>query len=694
MPSDTSTNFKTSAAAALCARLVIHPLDNIKVSIQFAPGVQDGVRSRVTQLARQFSGHLNALPSLDQAKRNVHDALDTGKRQLRLQELGKKAHTAFGRGLYQGVAFAVLFQVPGLALFLTTYDTCKNGIHKVVDMYAPELDGLFRPTSTETHLLSGLLAKSSGNLVWSPMIRIQSIHQSLTGSPSQAPISIQNAVHAIRHILTTEGLPGLWSGYLKNVGSLLPYTMIYFATYEQFKQVARWVHSLDIQGSVEQLLRHFNGSPDQLVTSIISSIASFFRGPGHTSRNKDVEFWEGWWEDLKNSRSLMPSPMPLPAYMACVSGSVALSATVCHLSTGIVKIHQERRLARAAATASKAPTPVPTITNAHTFKAATNVQMYPSKTALQLQSGSSILFPGRRRPSLTAATTPTASGLASLGVLTSSAATPSTTNARPTTTACARGGITFSPATTWSGMTASPALRLQNVIPLQLKQLLTSNKNAHNTRSAAFGVLSGVPWPHNHQHATLTTASIQQSFSNHIHPITKQPQLGSAMRPTVAPSIPYPPPTPAMASRFAASLHPSSSSSSSLLSTSTTTTPTSMGTTFRSMTRAAANMTTCYDTLPNDMKTLSPSSFTNQPRPAPLATLMNTTSPLGPAPTGYAPSQVIPYQTSTAPAANNTTVLWRTLMRGLGSRILWTVPGVTLTTAGFEVLRIMAKNNE
>ncbi|KAF9978156.1 hypothetical protein BGZ73_003537 [Actinomortierella ambigua] len=690
MPSDTSTNLKTSAVAAFCARLVIHPLDNIKVSIQLAPGVQDGVRSKITHLATQLSGRLNALSYLDQANWSIHDALDTGKRQLRLQELSKKTNAAVARGLYQGVVFAAFFQVPGLALFLTTYDTCKNGMHRIVDIYAPELDGLFRPTNTETHLLSGLLAKSSGNLIWSPMIRIQAIHQLLTGCPSQAPISVQHALQAARHILETEGLPGLWSGYLKNVGSLLPYTMIYFATYEQLKHAARWIHSFDIQRSLEQLVHHFNGNADQVVASIVRSIASFFRGPGHTSQNKDVEFWDSWWKELKDSKGMVSSPMPLPAYMACVSGSVALSATVCHLSTGVMKIFQERRLA-----SITAKTTLPhSNTSACSLKTTPNVQMYPSRTALQLQTGSSILFPGKRRPSLTSTTAPTTSGLASLGVLTTSVATPSVNNTRPTT-ACTRGSITFSPARTSSGMTATPALRLQNVIPLQLKQLLTF-KNSHSTRGSTFGVLSSMPWPHNYQHATLTTASVPQSLSSHIHPITRQPQLGSAMRPTIAPSIPYPPPTPAMASRFAASLH----SSSKLHTPSPSTAHTNVGVTFRSMTRIAGNMTnmtTCYDNPINDMKTLSPSSLTNQPRSVPLATLMNTTSPLGPAPTGYASSPAtlgITTITSTASATSNTTGLWRTLMRGLGSRILWTVPGVTLTTAGFEVLRIMAKNNE
>ncbi|KAF9187545.1 hypothetical protein BGZ51_007391 [Haplosporangium sp. Z 767] len=42
--------------------------------------------------------------------------------------------------------------------------------------------------------------------------------------------------------------------------------------------------------------------------------------------------------------------------------------------------------------------------------------------------------------------------------------------------------------------------------------------------------------------------------------------------------------------------------------------------------------------------------------------------------------------------ANQVTGIFRTIARGLGPRILWTVPGVTMTTAGFEVLRNMAQD--
>ena len=38
--------------------------------------------------------------------------------------------------------------------------------------------------------------------------------------------------------------------------------------------------------------------------------------------------------------------------------------------------------------------------------------------------------------------------------------------------------------------------------------------------------------------------------------------------------------------------------------------------------------------------------------------------------------------------------LFHMIARGLGARILWTVPGVTLTTAGFEALRALAVGSD
>ncbi|KAF9570334.1 hypothetical protein EC968_001947 [Mortierella alpina] len=226
MPSDASTNLRTSAAAAFCARILVHPLDNIRVSIQYAKGVPAGSIPSLGQLLTAVRQQLQ----LQQKKPEQHPYL-----RHHSPKFFYKERMAVWRGVYKGASFAVMFQVPALAAFLSTYDATKHGLAYMANaVHMPS----FQLHDTETHLVSGMIAKAVGTLVWAPMNRIQSVAttHSATG-PS--PLTLRDAYRVARQICRSEGASGLWTGYSKSLSTLLPYTMIYFATYEQLKQMAR-----------------------------------------------------------------------------------------------------------------------------------------------------------------------------------------------------------------------------------------------------------------------------------------------------------------------------------------------------------------------------------------------------------------------------------------------------------------------
>ncbi|KAF9290929.1 hypothetical protein BGZ68_005669 [Mortierella alpina] len=225
MPSDASTNLRTSAAAAFCARILVHPLDNIRVSIQYARGVPAGSIPQLGQLLTAVRQQLQ----LQQKKPEQHPYLRQSSPKFFYKE-----RMAIWRGVYKGASFAVMFQVPALATFLSTYDATKHGLAYMAN--AANMPS-FQLHDTETHLVSGMIAKAAGTLVWAPMNRIQSVATHSATGPS--PLTLKDAYRVARQICRSEGASGLWTGYSKSLSTLLPYTMIYFATYEQLKQMAR-----------------------------------------------------------------------------------------------------------------------------------------------------------------------------------------------------------------------------------------------------------------------------------------------------------------------------------------------------------------------------------------------------------------------------------------------------------------------
>ncbi|KAG0051716.1 hypothetical protein BGZ83_003385 [Gryganskiella cystojenkinii] len=151
------------------------------------------------------------------------------------------------------------------------------------------------------------MAKVAGTFLWAPMIKLQTLQGQILGqslATAGARLSLTRAYGLIKNVgQSPEGYKGLWSGYRPTLTTLLPYTMIYFAIYEQLKQLTRWVI--------------LNSKSEENTISI---------GNG---RNED-----SWTVPLDTVHE-NPFPLNLGAYMVCVSGAVALSAAVCHISSAL-----------------------------------------------------------------------------------------------------------------------------------------------------------------------------------------------------------------------------------------------------------------------------------------------------------------------------------------------------------------------
>ncbi|KAI7819166.1 mitochondrial carrier domain-containing protein [Gamsiella multidivaricata] len=295
MPSNTSINLKSSAAAAFCARLLVHPLDNVKLSIQSVKVGPHGLIPRLEYLLVNIRQELR-----HQQKR--HERLRHASK-FPLKHLSGDTISMY-RGLYKGVSFALAFQVPALAVFLSTYDATKHAISSLA--HSIDLNSL-HIHHCETHLLSGMMAKASAAVIWTPMNRIQNF--AAHPGVGQVPLTFRDACQLARQLCQTGGASRVWSGYSKSFTSFLPYTMLYFATYEQLKMLAR---------------------------PKVSSEAGGNRLHSSTEDNRQYSwgaFREYWSVIGRQSSSTVYTELTPNAYMLCVASAVIVSSAVCEAAS-------------------------------------------------------------------------------------------------------------------------------------------------------------------------------------------------------------------------------------------------------------------------------------------------------------------------------------------------------------------------
>ncbi|KAG0019622.1 hypothetical protein BGZ82_011833 [Podila clonocystis] len=348
MPSDPLVNLTTSGAAAFCARVCVHPLDHLKASML----------DRSKPLRVRLLDHLRHLDHYLHSTTHHRDTL------------------ARYRGLFQGVSFALLIQVPALAFFLSTYDATKHTLaHIAHTLHLP----FFHLHHAETHLACGAMAKVAGTILWAPQQLLQGMHK------GHGQLSIRDAVLLAKKVYREQGVKGLWTGYQRSLMVLLPYTAVYFAAYEKLKQLARrYLLEEDVrfdptprEGDQEELL--YPTALQGITGSKINEDASAGRGSVfQNSREYSLQLMES-----------TPTPLNLSTYMICVAGAVAISATICHTASAIMSdVVQQKSSATltSIAPAPTAPSPVPATTHTTRLMVAQTIPTTTTAAPIHLAS--------------------------------------------------------------------------------------------------------------------------------------------------------------------------------------------------------------------------------------------------------------------------------------------------------------------
>ncbi|KAI8969056.1 mitochondrial carrier domain-containing protein [Mycotypha africana] len=142
--------------------------------------------------------------------------LDTIKTRLQSQH-GFLASGGF-RGIYSGLLTAVIGSAPGASLFFVTYEASKRILGATIDdkKYAPIV-----------HMTAASLGETIACTVRVPTEVIKQRMQTKQFNKTSA---------AVAHVLKTEGILGLYRGFLSTVVREIPFTCIQFPLYEYFKR--------------------------------------------------------------------------------------------------------------------------------------------------------------------------------------------------------------------------------------------------------------------------------------------------------------------------------------------------------------------------------------------------------------------------------------------------------------------------
>ncbi|KAI9297637.1 mitochondrial carrier [Neoconidiobolus thromboides FSU 785] len=126
------------------------------------------------------------------------------------------------RGLYSGYSVALLFTLPGMTIFYTSYDINK----KVLDKYF-NID----QNNSLNHSISGFLSSNLAGLIFNPMEVIKGYLQVQGNDSQQVKVN-----KLIQQIYRKQGMVGFQNGYFLSVAVFGPHNLIYFSFYEKFKK--------------------------------------------------------------------------------------------------------------------------------------------------------------------------------------------------------------------------------------------------------------------------------------------------------------------------------------------------------------------------------------------------------------------------------------------------------------------------
>lgn len=204
-----------SATAGIISRVFTHPLDTVKARLQAPiPGP--------TAAAKPYTG------PFDVARRTIQ--------------------TEGVRGLYRGFSAVIVGGTPGTMAYLCGYDFFKGRLSSYLGVSGSEGNAGGKAESGSAfrqffvHFVSGMLAETIVCVVYVPVDVVKERMQVQHGLPAgvaDGGIRYDGSYDALRKIMRTEGLSGIYKGYAATLASFGPFSALYFVFYERSKDWTR-----------------------------------------------------------------------------------------------------------------------------------------------------------------------------------------------------------------------------------------------------------------------------------------------------------------------------------------------------------------------------------------------------------------------------------------------------------------------
>eukprot|EP01032_Pedospumella_encystans_P010434 gene10434-12194_t len=182
MSNENVVNLASSALAGLISRLICHPIDTCKAKLQSGDSF-----------------------------RGVSDVVS---KTLKNEGI---------RGFYQGMGAALFGGIPGVCIYISTYEASKAYLNHNAWMGANPFI---------SYLLSGMAAEA---VCCSIFVPVDVVKERLQVQSNRTDSAYKGSIDAFRTIIKQEGLRGLYKGYSATLFSYGPFSATYFLLYEEAK---------------------------------------------------------------------------------------------------------------------------------------------------------------------------------------------------------------------------------------------------------------------------------------------------------------------------------------------------------------------------------------------------------------------------------------------------------------------------
>ncbi|KDQ13634.1 hypothetical protein BOTBODRAFT_33341 [Botryobasidium botryosum FD-172 SS1] len=129
------------------------------------------------------------------------------------------------RGLWKGVGTTLVVAVPSQTVYMVTYDTLLHTIPPYIPSVVPPA---LHP------LIAGITARTFVTTAASPLELLRTRLQSTPPNPHK-PHTLRSTLRSVREMTRTHGVRSLWRGLSASLWRDVPFSGIYWATYEALK---------------------------------------------------------------------------------------------------------------------------------------------------------------------------------------------------------------------------------------------------------------------------------------------------------------------------------------------------------------------------------------------------------------------------------------------------------------------------